>query len=275
MSDDAAVSTETMVAIERAELAAWRDMYGAIPADYAARYAPELLDVGGVTLTRCLPIPFIHFNCALDVGVATPATERTLEGVHAAYAGAGIARYFVLHNPLAQPADLPRWLDARGLRPRGGWDRVWRPRESRAQLPATGPNVSFVEPSAADEWARFLSDVYGLPTAPWLAQLAGRPGWRHAVLRENGRIVAARSSFTHAGWTWLGVEAPVPGVMTAKYDADFTLVAALVHDALASGAECVVADIEAPHPSRATPAYAGWAVLGFDVAYHRTSYLFG
>ncbi|HEV3052101.1 MAG TPA: hypothetical protein VGX50_17455 [Longimicrobium sp.] len=259
--------------VEAAEVRAWADMYAAMPDDYRARFRPELLRVQGVTLTRCRAIPFSHFNGVLDLGVAVPATEGALDAVLAAYAEADIGRFSILHNPHARPPELLHWLRARGLAPRGGWERIAR---AGGELPPPPPgldNAELVTRATGAEWADFLVARYGLPTGPWLLGLVDRSGWTHAVLRREGSIVAARSMYASDGWAWLGVEAPVPGLMAPSWDDDHALAYTLVREGVRAGVERFAADIEAPHPERATPAYAQWDALGFTVLYTRTHYV--
>lgn len=262
--------------IEHAEVQAWLDMYAAIPAEFRERFNPEIIQVDGVTLTRCRAIPFSHFNAVLDLGVATPASERTLDAVLACYREAEIPRFTVLHNPHAEPAALPGWLETRGFSRRGSWERVYRPAgEFAAPQPAVDGSVELVSEETGGEWAAFLVRLYGLPTGPWLERLAGRPGWTHAVLRREGRIVAARSLFASGGWGWLGVEAPVPGLMARSYADDHALTYALVREGLRLGVQRFAADIEAPSAARDTPAYANWQALGFAWPYLRTHFVYG
>ena len=271
-----APSIPPMREIEHAEVQAWLDMYAAIPAEYRERFKPEIVQVDGVTVTRCRAIPFSHFNAVLDLGVAAPASERTLDAVLACYREAEIPRFTVLHNPYLQPPALREWLEARGLRPRGAWERVFRDAgELTAPPPVVDGTVELVSRGTGEEWAAFLVRLYGLPTGPWLAELVGRPGWTHAVLRREGRIVGARSLFASGGWGWLGVEAPVPGLMAPSYADDQALTYALVREGLRLGVERFAADIEAPSAARDTPAYANWKALGFEWPYLRTHFVYG
>jgi hypothetical protein len=269
----------TEARIETAEARAWLDMYEAVPPDFQRRFNPEIARIGDVVLTRCRAIPFPHFNSVLTLGVSSPATEEQVDEVVAWYRGVEIPRFTVLHNPHCQPAQLTQWLEERGLQSRGGgWERVYRPAGASftAPPPEVPGSVDFVTPDTAGEWAGFLDARYGLPTGPWLTCLAGRPGWSHAVLRQEGKIVAARSLFRSAdGWAWMGVEAPVPGLMAPSYAEDYAVTYTLVREALRSGVEAFVADIEAPSSGRDTPAYARWESLGFTCPYIRRHYVSG
>ena len=55
-------SIPPMREIEHAEVQAWLDMYAAVPAEFRERFNPEIVQVDGVTLTRCRAIPFSHFR---------------------------------------------------------------------------------------------------------------------------------------------------------------------------------------------------------------------
>lgn len=264
-----------VLAIETAELEAWRDLYRAIPDVFREQFAPDLLEVDGVALTRCRAIPFVHFNAVLNLGLESAATEETLDAVIDAYQTAGIRQFTVMHHPHCEPATLVDWLAVRGFTRRQGWDRVYRLGVPTAVgAPPRRGEVVFVTMETASSWVRFLDQWYGLPTSPWLTELVDRPGWVHATLVENGRIVAARSMFLRPGRSaWFGVEAPVPGLMALSFEEDHCLLHALLAEAAREGAETFAADVEAATSSQTGPAYDRWQALGFSVAYHRSHYV--
>jgi hypothetical protein len=271
---NAPVRTDVL-AIEAAELEAWRDLYRATPDIVREQFAPELVEVDGVVLTRCQAIPFVHFNAVLNLGLEPAATEDALDAVIDAYETAGIKRFTVMHHPFCEPAMLADWLSTRGLTRRQGWDRVYRlgVPASLGAAPRRG-NVVFVTTETADTWARFIDQWYGLQTSPWLLELVDRPGWVHATLVENGRIVAARSMFLRPGRSaWFGIEAPVPGLMALSFEEDHCLLHALLAEAVRGGAETFAADVEAATANQSGPAYDRWHALGFSVAYHRSHYV--
>ena len=107
--------------------------------------------------------------------------------------------------------------------------------------------VERVQQATAEEWSGFLQGVYRLDTGPWLPLLIDRPGWHQYIAREQGRIVAARGVHVGAdGIAWLGMEGPVPGVMSADYAPDAAICAAIVADGPELGARTFIADIELP-----------------------------
>ncbi len=259
--------------IERADLEAWRDMYLALPPAFTREFRPELREQDGVAYTRCRAIPFVHFNSVLSLGLDAPATEEVLDAILAAYDAVGIPRVTVLAQPCAEPEALPGWLAGRGFVERPGWDRVFRTAPLAGHAVADAA-VAFVDSRMAPRWTRFLDRWYGLPTAPWLQELVGRDGWHHAVLVEGDEIRAARSMFIGPQRTaWLGIEAPVPGIMAPGFADDDRLIHALLGLAARRETQLAVADLEAVRPDRAGPAYDRWEALGFTVGYRRAHFV--
>jgi hypothetical protein len=268
------VSPDLAAQIESCEVNAWWDLYAAAPADYARRLELDILRVENVVLTRCKTIPFVHFNCVMNLGMTAPATEALLDRVLALYRDAGVEEFAFFHIPHAQPAALPEWFAARNLRLQGGWERICRGSGAlQAGVVESDSPVEVVAQATAGEWAAYISEVYGLPTEPWLLALVDRPGWSHYVLRRQGGIAAARSLYVHHdGGAWLGIDAPVPGLMAPSFDLDARICEAMIRDGLAGGARYFVADIEAPSPDRDTPAYRYFEALGFKIPYFRSHY---
>jgi hypothetical protein len=89
---------------------------------------------------------------------------------------------------------------------------------------AHGESASRSSRKSEDEWAEFLQRVYRLETGGWLQELIGRPGWFQYVARADGEIVAARGMHIGPdGTAWLGMDGPVPGVVSDDYEADAAL----------------------------------------------------
>jgi hypothetical protein len=150
---------------------------------------------------------------------------------------------------------------------------VVRGGEPPPELPASELVIERVDRQTSDEWSDFLQRVYRLQTGPWLPQLVGRPGWHQYVARRDGEIVAARGMYIGPdGTAWLGMDGPVPGVMTDDYEHDAALTALIVGDGLARGARGFIADIEAPSDQMDTPAYEYFGRLGFRRPYARSHY---
>jgi hypothetical protein len=270
------VTSEFAAQIESAEVNAWLDLYAAMPADFARNFQLEIFRVQNVVLTCCRTIPFVHFNSVINLGVDEPASEDQVDELLAIYHDANVRTFAIHHIPHCQPVQLPEWFMARNLRLRGGWERIYRNNASLATIatyPEAKSGVEKVTKETASEWANHIDATYGLPTKPWLLSLVERPGWHHYMLRKDTRIVAVRSMYVHHDhMAWLGIEAPVPGVMAPSYDSDFQICQTIVSEGITLGVKYFVADIEAPTAEMDTPAYHQFELLGFKRPYFRSHY---
>jgi len=270
------ITPELSARLEAGEVNAWVDMYAAMPTDFAHQFQLEIMRLENIVLTRCPAIPFIHFNCVKNLGMMEPATEALLDEALAIYRKAGVRHFSFYHIPHSQPANLPDWFAARNLRRRGGWERIYRDDAVLTRVirePQNGQRVDKVTRATAPEWAAYLDAIYGLPTTPWLLSLVERPGWHHYLLRQNGRIAAVRTlHIDDQGMGWLGIDAPVPGVMAPSFDLDLQICRAIVMEGIELGVKFFVADIEAPVPAMNTPAYRNFEALGFKRPYFRSHF---
>jgi hypothetical protein len=272
-----AVDAATAAAIEATEMRSWADLVAAAPADFAVRVGLRAERVGAALAIGCVGGGFDRglFNRPIGLGVLEPTTRETVRDLVAAYRRAGATRFMLVSQPHCRPAEYDAWLADEGLLPGGAWDRVVRdgaPLEAAVVEPDREIDVRTVESDDAELWSGFLADVYRVDARPWLAGLHGRGGWYHYLAFEDARPVGARSFHLPAAGelAWLGVDGPVPGVMTADHTPDARICARIVADGLALGARGFVADIEAPSVAMDTPAYGIFGGLGFRRPYTRT-----
>ncbi|TML53620.1 MAG: hypothetical protein E6G15_08950 [Actinobacteria bacterium] len=270
--DTSPVDENTAAAIERAEMYAWEDCYAAAPADWAESVGLRTRTVAGALVIHWTATGRRYFSRAIGLGVTAAATGEAIDEVLSGWNEDGISMFLIASQPHCRPEGYEDLLRERGLEPFDAQDRVFRDGSppSVAEPSERGLAVERVSPETADEWAEFLQRVYRLDTGVWLQRLIGRPGWHEYVAREDGEIVAARGMFIGSdGSAWLGMDAPVPGLMTDDYEPDAALCGQMVADGLVNGARSFLADIEAPSPGLDTPAYEYFARLGFRRPYVR------
>lgn len=267
------------VRAERIDADNWIDDFSAAPAAIAAALGLATKREGELVMVRSR-IPFSHFNMVLTLGCPASVSSKAFDAIDRFYAEGGGGRHWILVNEHSQPHDLSRQLGTRGYVLDGAWERVVLQGVPGDRWAASAQGCEMVTPASADDWSRFILDCYGMPAlmGDWLKALVGRQGWLHAIRREGGRtdgkIVMARSLYKdHEGWAWLGIDAPVPGVMASCFEDDQKVVATLLAHAADQGARAFVSDIEVPSPTRDSEAYRRWGELGFSAVYRRELYV--
>ena len=268
------VDAATAAAIEAAEARAWEDVYAAAPRGWATQVGLGARRVGETLVLHWTATGRRYFSRAIGLGVTEPADECTVDEVLSVWERLGIGMFLLQSMPHCAPPAYEGWLRERGLQPFDRQDRIVRMDGATSAMPVPsrrGLIVERVQQATAEEWSGFLQGVYRLDTGPWLPPLINRPGWHQYIAREQGRIVAARGMYVGAdGIAWLGMEGPVPGVMSADYAPDAAICAAIVADGPELGARTFIADIELPSEAMDTPPYADFAALGFSRPYTRT-----
>src|SRR4051794_29576611 len=218
--DTTPLSATEAASVEAAEARAWVDLYAAAPAGFQNAAGIETAWVGGTLLIAWAATARRYFSRAIGLAVIEPVTRRGVEAVIGWYDERGISMFLLQSLPHCRPAEYDDWLHELGLEPFDRQDRIVR--DARPLAPAPGTNrdirVERVTSSTADEWSGYLQRVYRLETGDWLPQLIGRPGWHEYLAREDGEIVAARGMYvTGDGYAWLGMDGPVPGLMTQDH----------------------------------------------------------
>jgi len=266
---------ELAIAAEDIDTRNWFDNFAAAPPPVREALALASHRDGSLAMVRSR-IPFSHFNMVLTLGCPAVVDDSAFATIERFYADGGIARHWILVNDHSEPADLADRLRARGYAGAGAWDRVIL-RGARPELWSVhASGCEGVGSASAQAWSEFIRQCYGMPPpiGAWLHALVGRKGWFHALRREGGRpcapVVMARSLFLgDDGWAWLGIDAPVPGVMAPCHGDDQRVTAHLLLEAARAGAHSFVSDIEVPSADRTGPGYQRWGELGFRPAYLR------
>jgi GNAT superfamily N-acetyltransferase len=198
---------------EALERAALEDVYRAAPAGVAERLGIRPCNSGAafVGLAGGLPASAIVLNRTIGLGLGTPASEASVREIVAAYAAAGIARYFVHCHPRSAPERLPAWLRAAGLEKARSWQKFERPPEPPA-MASTDLEIRQVGREHGEDFARIACHAFDLGgvAVPWLAELPGRPDW-HVFMSFAGDAPAGTGAiFVRDGLAWFDFAATAP-----------------------------------------------------------------
>jgi hypothetical protein len=263
---------DQVLAAERIEREAYRDLFRAVPAGLAARYGLETAEVGGATCTvaAALGVGLSMFNRAVGLGVEAAARGADLEAIVAWFA----ARSAVLHVQVAPPAaaaGLDGMLARSGCEPAYGWMKfvrgLERPAEERSSL-----KVRVVEADEAGAFASVVSTGFAMPAgiAGWPAALVGRDGWRCYLAWDGDEPAGAAGLFVSEGTAWFGFGS-VPPAHRGK-GAQRALFAARIQDACDLGCELLVTETGERQPGKPGFSYENILASGFREAYLRPGF---
>lgn len=259
------------ILLEQFEENAWKDMYEAAPREFVESFGLDHTKTPDGDLFFCTKIPFVHFNFTNTIGLSTPVNPMKIDNLTFQYRQRHCPKAFVILSPFANPANIEELLLKAGFEPETSWDRAYRGNSALKPMLPHKRNLSVEEVNHTNgkEWSDFICNTYSLPTHSWLLALVGREGWHHFILRENKKIIEVRSMYQKDGFAWIGVDAPVPGLMTNDFEADYVLMHAMIRKGLSVGVKHFVTDIEKPDDYQKLDSYKYFRELDFDVEYRR------
>jgi hypothetical protein len=257
--------------LEGAEIAGWRAMCAAAPAEFRAQYGLAVHEVGDATAFVLAAAPSPMFNRVVGLGLTRPATDEDLDRIVAIYAAAKMPAYYVQVAPGAEPG-LEDRLRARGFAARPRWVKVSR----GTSAPAAAPTDLRIEEVHADRAADYAGTATaGYPTppwfTPWLSALPGHPGFRCYVAYDGDAAVSCALFHLAGDIAWCGVAATHPAAR--RRGGQNALFERRVRDAIAAGAREIVTETGEDTPKARNPSLHNMFRAGFVEAYRKENWM--
>jgi hypothetical protein len=258
--------------LESCEIAAWGDFYRAASRESAEACGLKVEEVGGGLVTVASRIDTLALNRALGIGLNQPATEHDVDQIVRFLTEERIARFFVQVSPVATPDELPRWLEARGFQHYNNWVRLHRDVSPTPEVKTDLVVREVDRQHAADfghvvvssfDWAEFMIG--------WVADLVGRPGWRHYMAFDGDTPAATGAMFVGGEFGWLDFAATLS--THRKRGAQSAILARRIHDAAELGCRWVLVETAEQTPEKEAPSYRNMIRFGFTEAYKRPNYI--
>jgi GNAT superfamily N-acetyltransferase len=237
--------------LEMAEHAAYTDAFRASPE------LCEVAEIGGGTCLAVRRLPGRIFNRVLRLESAD-----ALDEIAAFY---GETEWWI-----SDSAGLGPELEQRGFVRDHGWMKFSRgvgPREAQSDL-----RVVHADPDRADDFATVVLGGYGMPewTAPFAANVVGRPGWSCYVAYDGKAPAGAGALFVQQGIGWLGFGATLPDYRGRG--AQSAILAARIEDARKQGCRTVTTETGELEDGRPSDSYRNIVRAGFREVGVRPNY---
>jgi hypothetical protein len=242
------------------------------PPEFVRPFRLEVKHLGSVVLTMIPEYDHPLYNRILGLGVGKPATESTLDEAIAVFQNAGCNNYIAQVSPSAQPAQLPEWLAARGLKPGRNWAKMVRGNEP-APDSSTDLRVEKIGKDQADAFADVTLPVWKMPPAgrPLLKGNVGHPGWHHYLAFDGEKPVSVAAMFVNGEVGWLGFASTLKKYR--KRGGQGAMFARRIDDGLALGCKWFITETGEDTPEDPNPSYHNMLRSGFKLAYLRRNYV--
>jgi hypothetical protein len=266
------MSVYDFAALESIEFAACTDLYRAAPADIEAAYDIEVREFAEATCLSCRKVdPAMIFRRVVGLGVGKAASEANTDAVVAHMRTRGDP-FTITCADEARPAELSRWLEARGFERGYAWMKFSR---ACADPPEAGTDldVRTVGREHAGAFGHVVTDAFGLPAAiaPWIGGLPGRPGWVCAMAFDGDTPAAAGAAFVSGEHAWLGFGGTL--ATHRRHGAQGALLAHRLREAAGQGAQVAVTETGERLPDLPGNSYRNILRAGFEERYLRQNFV--
>lgn len=267
-ANETVAAPTTDPALERIETAWWADLLaGADSAEVRPPYR-----VGGAVAGVFPGCDVLALNRVVGLGVDEPVTDGHLATLKHLYRKAGVGRFFVPLAPCAETPGLAATLERCGFRRHNRWAKLVRD-AGEAPRVDTDLRIDRVRPEHGETCARLFAPAVDWPPAAerLLAQLVGRPGWRHYLAFDGERPVATAALFLHgddAGLTFAATHPEHRG-----RGAQSALLAHRIREATGAGARQLVVETAEDRPDHPSTSHRNVRRAGFRLAYLRPNWL--
>lgn len=197
--------TETSLAAERSEIAAWASLMALMPQAVRGALQADCRQVGGALAISTRSVPLVTFNRVIGPGLMGPFDPVALRA-HVVATAAPVVQVQIA--PVASVADAV--MTGAGFAPHPVvWAKMVRPTSADPQPDA---GIVTVTAETAGVFAQVIIAGFGMPPvfAPWLTALVAAPDWRAFLMRREGQAIAAGALHLGDQDAWLGIAATLP-----------------------------------------------------------------
>ena len=265
--------SDTVVALERAEIDAFTDLYRAASPDVVEAAGLAVSNVDNVVVLSASRIDVLALNRAVGLGLNTPLSDGLLTRLLPVLVEHRSPRFFIPVAPLNEHERLKQDLASTGIRHYNNWVRLSRTVNDIPADTSSDLDVREIDRDSAGVFGRIVAAAFGYPpgVAPLPGQTVGRPGWRHYLAYAGETPIASAAMYVSGDTAWFGFAAT--DAAHRKRGAQRALVVRRLIDAAALGCSRVSVETAEDGVLKDAPSFRNLRRLGFEIVYTRPNYI--
>ena len=208
----------------------------------------------------------------MGLGLNRPATEDSIERIHAAYREHGIERFYLGVHPAARPDGIEQLLETAGLKPDRGWMKFERGIDP-APAAESDLEVREIGEEHVHEFGRIATNAYGLtPDAALSVRgLIDRPGFHLYMAFEGDTPVGTGAMLIDGEFAWFELAATDPEYR--QRGSQRALLARRIEDAVNAGCMRLLTCTGEPAPGDPQHSYHNIEWAGFEPKFVRENWV--
>lgn len=251
---------------------AWANFFLCVPDEFSAEYNLAARRIGSTWVTMLAKLDWAFFNRIAGLGVRETATETMLDEAISIYHDAGCRNIMLQLSPLAQPAQLPTWVESRGFQRGVSWAKTYRGNEPPLSV-RTDLRIDEIGIEDAEAFARVNLTAFDMPfeLEPMSKGIIGKQGWHSYLAFDGDQAVSAAAMYVLGEVAWLGFGGTLES--HRKRGGQGALFSRRIADGLKLGCKWFVTETVEDTPESPNPSFHNMLRHGFKLAYLRPNYI--
>jgi len=261
------------IEIEKTIHQAFKEFMLAMPSSFAEQVGASVHHFGDVTNIALRELPGALFNQAIGLGIYQPAKEQDIDVLISLLQQYANPAWAISLAQGAQPAELPEWLEKKGLKLQlAGLARFWRDPVPAPEIKST-LTVRKVGPELAERFSEVITEGFGFPPhfRQWFTHLIDIKSWHSFLAYEGEDAIATGSMYIDNDLVWFGCGTTLEAHRSKG--AQNLLLAHRIEQALKAQVRGML--IDTGHPGEGNPiggSYRNILRAGFELSYVQQRY---
>lgn len=267
------IPNKQISSFEFLEAAYWSDYFKAASPELVKKLGVQFFKIGSAYVTVAAKVDILAFNRVIGLGVGEPATENQIDEIIAIYEKEKVPRFFIQPSPAAHPDYFPDLLQKKGFKHYNNWVKWYRQIEDFPGF-ETDLCIEQIDRNYTDVFADIIVTSFEWPEIlkPFIAEVVGRPGWKHYLAYKDEKVIACAACFIKDENASLAFAATLPPYR--GHGAQSALINRRLKDAIDAGCKWMITETAEETAERSVASYRNMKRNGFDIAYKRPNYLY-
>lgn len=232
--------------------------------------------IAGATVCALPQIDTLAMNRVIGWGWESMNLEKELNELITIYRANNCNRFMIQLSPLIpnKPQAIAA-LKKKGFRLHNYWSKLWRPIAGYIPLTKTFFQTRLIEPDQARLYGQLIVQSFDWPEPcliSWLAASVGKPGYRHYIVWDQDKPIAAGALHLSGIYASLAFAGTLPEYR--GMGAQSLLIHQRLKDAYNLKARYVIVETAAELPNKPVASFRNMQKFGFDLAYQRANWVY-
>ena len=258
-----------VTALEHTEAIYWSKYY-----NNNTRLKAVSKEISGAFVFAVPQLDILAMNRVIGLGMEKEVTKKDIEEIKSFFKYLNVKRFFIQVSPFVKQENLDHLLRKAGFRFYNNWSKLLRISNRPVVEPQTDLQIINVTTDEAHLYGETIAKSFGWEhdeIQNWISSSISKPGYRHYLVTDNYKVVAAGALHLMDSYASLAFAATLPEYR--GMGAQSLLLYQRVKDAQLAGAEYIISETAEDLENKPVTSYRNMRRFDFDLVYNRPNWI--